>query len=451
MFDYLFNTNPSDADKERIIDETFKYYRENMNPGFIEYKRSARNRSTSVEWRGEGVRMYDMSGHSFIDCLGGYGVFMLGHRHPHIVKRVQQTMERIGLYSQELLNPLAAVLSHEIAKRAPGDLQYVYYHCGGAESNEAAIKMARLATGRVRHTSFSKSFHGKTTGALAATNRAVLRQPFGSLLPGFQVHPYDEIDNLEYSITTETASVIIEPVQGEGGINVPSKEFLHAVHARCREVGALLHVDEVQAGWGRTGRYFCSEHFELEPDIITLGKALGGGLATQSALIANSRAFHGHRDNDPAFKGMEQNPWWLTNTFAGSQLSCAASLATIEVYETEGLLTQCEEKGAWLRSELTKFQERFPDLVFEVRGIGLWIGFECTSAEVGTQLADELFHRDVLVAQTINNPATIRIQPPAIITMEDLATVLSAFEDSLNAVGSSRLAAAVKVTLPDAG
>ncbi len=450
MFDYLFNTQPNDADKERIIDETFKYYRENMNPGFIEFKRSAKNRSTSVEWHGEGVRMYDMSGHSFIDCLGGYGVFMLGHRHPHVVKRVQQTMERIGLYSQELLNPLAAVLSHEIAERAPGDLQYVYYHCGGAESNEAAIKMARLATGRVRHVSFSKSFHGKTTGALAATNRAVLRQPFGSLLPGFQVHPYDEIDNLEYSITAETASVIIEPVQGEGGINVPSKAFLQAVRERCNEVGAMLHVDEVQSGWGRSGRYFCSEHFDLEPDIITLGKALGGGMATQSALIANSRAFHGHRDTEPGFKGMEKNPWWLTNTFAGSQLSCAASLATIEVYEQENLLAQVEEKGAWLKSELTMLQQRFPDLVFEVRGLGLWIGFECTSPETGTQLADELFHRDVLVAQTINNPATIRIQPPGIITREDLATVLTAFEDSLKAVGKSQETVVVG-QLPDAG
>ncbi|MCB1221866.1 MAG: aminotransferase class III-fold pyridoxal phosphate-dependent enzyme [Planctomycetales bacterium] len=441
MFDYLFNAYPEEADRKRILDETFSNYREHMNPGFIEYKRSAKNPSHAVEWRGEGVMMYDMSGHGFIDCLGGYGVFLLGHRHPHVMKRVQQAMERIGLYSQELLNPLAAVLSGEIAKRAPGDLQYVYYHCGGAESNEAALKMARLATGRTRHVSFSKSFHGKTTGALAATNRIPLRQPFGSLLPSFQVHTYDDIDNLDHSITTEVASVIVEPVQGEGGINVPSREFLQAVRARCTEVGAIMHVDEVQSGWGRSGRWFCSEHFGLEPDLVTLGKALGGGMATQSALIANSRAFHGHRENDPDFRGMEKNPWWLTNTFAGSQLSCAASLASIEVYEHDNILQQAEDKGAWLKAQLTELAMQNPQLVREVRGIGLWIGFELQTPELGTRIADELFMRDVLVAQTINNPSTIRIQPPAIITQEQLETVMNAFADSLKAVASAPVGA----------
>ena len=268
-----------------------------------------------------------------------------------------------------------------------------------------------------------------------------LRQPFGSLLPSFQVHTYDDIDNLDHSITTEVASVIVEPVQGEGGINVPSREFLQAVRARCLEVGAIMHVDEVQSGWGRSGRWFCSEHFGLEPDLVTLGKALGGGMATQSALIANSRAFHGHRENDPDFRGMEKNPWWLTNTFAGSQLSCAASLASIEVYEHDNILQQAEDKGAWLKAQLTELAMQNPQLVREVRGIGLWIGFELQTPELGTRIADELFMRDVLVAQTINNPSTIRIQPPAIITQEQLETVMNAFADSLKAVASAPVGA----------
>src|SRR5687768_3668655 len=163
-FDYLFESDPSKETRERILAETFQRYHDNLNPGFITLKRSVKYDAQGVEWRGDGVYMYDIHGNRFIDCLAGYGVFALGHRHPHVVQRVQQTMERIGLYSQELLNPLQAALAYEIAQRAPGDLQYVYYHGGGSESNDAALKMARQATDRISHTHFSNSFHGKTFG-----------------------------------------------------------------------------------------------------------------------------------------------------------------------------------------------------------------------------------------------------------------------------------------------
>lgn len=437
MFDYLFNTELATGDEQRILDETFKYYAENLNPGFLKYKRSAKSDAHGVEWRGEGVYMYNIHGHRFLDCLGGYGVFALGHRHPHVLKRVSQTMERIGLYSQELLNPLQAVLAHEIAERAPGDLKYVYYHCGGGESNDAAIKVARLATGRQLHVSFTKAFHGKTMGALSATNRPVLKKPFHPLVYGFSIAPYDDIEQLSTHITDQVASVIVEPVQGEGGINVPSSEFLHAVRQRCDEVGALMHVDEVQSGWGRAGYYFCSEHSGIEPDIVTLGKALGGGLATQSAMIVNDRAFYGREHHGPDALGLAENPWWLTNTFAGSQLACAASLASIEVYEQEQLLPACREKGQYLKERIGALVEKHGGILHEVRGLGLWLGLECQSPEAGTRLADELFSRDVLVAQTINNPSTIRIQPPLIIGQAELDMILSAIEDSVKAINGS--------------
>jgi len=424
MFDYLFNAELTTETEDRIIRETQEYYVQNLNPGFIKMKRSAKSDAHGIEWRGEGVYMYNIHGHKFIDCLGGYGVFALGHRHPHVIKRVQQTMERIGLYSQELLNPLQAVLAHEIAERAPGDLQYVYYHCGGAESNDAAIKLARLATGRQLHVTFTKAFHGKTLGSLSATNRPLLKKPFHPLVYGFNVAPYNNIELLPQYITDQVASVILEPVQGEGGIIVPDNEFLHAVRKRCDEVGALLHVDEVQSGWGRTGRYFCSEHSGVKADIITLGKALGGGIAPQSAMVFNQKAF----------SRMEENPWWLTNTFAGSQLSCAASLASIEVYEQDQLLPKAEAKGAIFKDQLNEIVGRHPGIFKEVRGLGMWIGLECLTGEQGSTLADELFHRDVLVAQTINNPAVIRIQPPLIIEEAQLAEILSAIEDSAKAM-----------------
>ena len=443
MFDYLFKKKLTAEEEQRILSETFKYYEEHLNPGFLKFKRSVKHDAQGVEWRGEGVYMYDIHGHRFIDCLGGYGVFALGHRHHHVLRRVFETAERIGLYSQELLNPLQAVLAHEIAKRAPDGLKYVYYHCGGGESNDAALKMARLATGRMLHISFTKSFHGKTFGALSATNRPVLKKPFQPLVYGFRTAPYNSIEWLPEFITEEIASVIIEPIQGEGGINVPSRDFLHAVRRRCDEVGALLHVDEVQSGWGRTGHYFCCEHFDLKPDIVTLGKAFGGGIAPHSALIANRRAFLGVRHDESAnimdlpndrLPGMAANPWWLTNTFAGSQLSCAATLASIEVYEQEDLLTQCREKGEYFKGEIGKLVAANLDVLKEIRGLGLWLGLECQTPETGTRLADELFERDVLVAQTINNPSVIRIQPPLIITREQIGDVLEAISDSVKVV-----------------
>ncbi|MDQ3024215.1 MAG: aminotransferase class III-fold pyridoxal phosphate-dependent enzyme, partial [bacterium] len=325
---------------------------------------------------------------------------------------------------QELLNPLQAALAHEIALRSPSGLKYVYYHSGGAESNDAALKLARQSTGRISHTYFSNSFHGKTLGALSVTDRWGIRKPFEPLLGGIRKAPYNNIDLLSHYVTEETASAVIEVVQGEGGIRPANKQFIAALRARCDEVGALLHVDEVQSGWGRSGRFFCSEHYGLTPDIITMGKAMGGGMMPISALVCN----------DKAFGRMAENPWWLSNTFAGSQPACAAALATIEVYERDDLLAQCREKGEFLLGELKKVVADNLGLLVEARGLGLWCGLECSTPQLGGQLTDELFKRNVLVGQTINNPSTLRFQPPLIITREQLDTVIAAVSESARVI-----------------
>jgi len=229
-------------------------------------------------------------------------------------------------------------------------------------------------------------------------------------------------------VTEETASVIVEAVQGEGGIRPAKPEFFAALRSRCDEVGALLHVDEVQSGWGRSGRFFCSEHYNVAPDIITMGKAMGGGIMPISALIANERAFG----------RMAENPWWLSNTFAGSQPACAAGLAAIEVYEQEDLLGQCREKGAYLLEQLRQVVAANLGLLIEVRGLGLWCGLECATPQLGTQLADELFKRNVLVGQTINAPNTLRFQPPLIITREQLDEVVAIVAESVKAISPTR-------------
>ncbi|MCD6119418.1 aminotransferase class III-fold pyridoxal phosphate-dependent enzyme [bacterium] len=425
----------SSDEKERLIAETFRNYSEYLNPGFIGSKKSAESRE--VEWRGDGALMYDVHDKPFIDCLAGYGVFVLGHRPKPVIDAVVSVYERMGLYSQELLNPLQGELAKKLAEITPGDLKYTYYHLGGGESNDAAIKLARgyhrtiNKEDRYIHVTFRNAFHGKTFGALSATSRPSLKYRFLPLVPGINepgtVAEFNDLDSFERvmaNVGWKTASVIVEPVQGEGGIIVPSDEFLPGVRAICDKYGALLHVDEVQSGFCRAGKMFCCEYTNVSPDIMTLAKAMSGGVFPISATIVNRKVI------DAA----AENPWYYTNTFAGSAPGCAASLAAIDMMERENIAEQSRMKGAHLISELKKIAGEFPGVIKDVRGIGLWIGVEFESEEFGNNVSRGLFERDVLTAHTINNPRVMRLQPPVVITNEQLDSVVERFRDTVKAV-----------------
>ncbi len=404
---------------------TFAGYREFLNPAFLRAKRGGT--AHEVEWRGEGPWMISADGERFIDCLGGYGVFALGHRPKEVIAAMEQVFQRIGLYSQELLNPFQAALAGLLAELSPGNLKYTYFHCGGAESNDAAIKVARLATGRTLHISFSRAFHGKTMGSLSATNRPSIKRPFEPLVPGFVELPWNDLEAFERFMAGrggEVASVIVEPIQGEGGINLPDDEFLPGLRRITRQYGALLHLDEVQTGLCRTGKFFAAQWWGVEPDLMTLGKALGGGVVAISAVMGTPEVW----------KGLEENPYYITNTFAGAQPVCAAALRALELYREMDLAEQSREKGEKFVGELRELQNRFPHLIREVRGKGLFIGVEMSSEALGKKVADLLFERRVLTANTMNNPATIRIEPPLIITEELIGEVLSRFEDALRSL-----------------
>ena len=415
--------NLSKEEQDRLIEETLENTREYLNPGFVRFKRSAK--AKGVEWEGDGAVMRGVHGHEFIDCLGGYGVFALGHRPKEVVDAVMLVYQRIGLYSQELLNPVQGALARKLAELSPGDLKYTYFHCGGGESNDAAIKAARIATGRTKHITAHKSFHGKTMGALSATNREAIRKPFEPLVPGFIDVPYNDLGELEEVMSEEIASVILEPIQGEGGINVPYDDYFAGVRALCDNYGALLHVDEVQTGFGRTGYMFAMEHYKgVVPDIMTLGKAMGGGVMPISAVHGTAKVW----------KRLEENPWYLTNTFAGSAPACAAAIKTIEILLRDDLPKQSREKGEYFKRNLSEMWHEHPGVIRDVRGRGLFIGVEFHEAEVGLAVANALFEKDVLVANTINNPRAIRIEPPLVISREQIDTVLTKFRDALKDV-----------------
>ncbi len=416
----------------QLVALTVENYREFLNPKLLELKDSGVMQE--AEWSADGAIMRDIEGNEFIDCLAGYGVFVLGHRPKRVVDAVLSIYSRMGLYSQELLSPLQGELARKLASITPGDLKFTYYHLGGGESNDAAIKIARSyhrvvnRDDRYIHVTFRTAFHGKTFGALSATNRPGLKYRFLPLVTGIgepgTVAEYNNLDSLERVMSLvgyRAASVIVEPVQGEGGIIVPSSDFLPGVRALCDRYGALLHVDEVQSGFCRSGRMFCCEYTGVVPDIMTMAKAMSGGVFPISAMTVRPHVI----------KAAEENPWYFTNTYAGSAPGCAAALAAISMMEDENIAMQSAEKGLFFKEELQKIAIDFPKVIKEVRGLGMWIGVEFYDDKIATKVAQSLFRKRILVAHTINNPKVMRLQPPVVITDEQLAKVISAFRQSV--------------------
>lgn len=424
MAELVLKSNLTPEEKNEIRERTIEYVVDYLNPGFIKFKRSAD--SKAVEWHGEGVILESIDGRRFVDFLAGYGALSLGHRHPRVLEAVKAQLERTGLYSQELLNATQAYLAKKLAEISPGDLKCTYYFNGGAEAVEAALKVARINNHRKFFVVAHKGFHGKTLGALSATQREVLKAPFRPLLEEYFIAvPYDDPEALRRVMTEEVCAVLLEPIQGEGGINIPSAGYFAEVRKICNEFGSLLIADEIQTGFGRTGKMFCVEHWETVPDIIVLGKSMGGGVMPISAV-------HG---KEKLWEPLEVNPWYLTNTFGGNSLSCAAALAAIDVLVEEELPEAAAHKGSYLLGHLRELQKEFPEVIQDVRGKGLFIGVEFHDPEVGTRVARELFESGILVAHTINNPKAIRIEPPLIIGLDHINILIEKLGMVLKSLG----------------
>jgi putrescine aminotransferase len=305
---------------------------------------------------------------------------------------------------------------------APGDLQYSFLCNSGTEAVEAALKFARMATGRAGIVSTIGSYHGKTFGALSASGRDVYKTPFQPLVPGFTHVPFGDSAALEAAVSDETAAVILEPVQGENGIHVAPDGYLQAARRLCDAHGALLILDEVQTGLGRTGRLFACEHWGVVPDLMTLAKALGGGVVPVGAVMGTPAVW------DKVFR---ENPFIHTSTFGGNEMACAAAITALRITLDEDLPAQAARKGDRMLGGLRAIQAKYPDLLTEVRGVGLMIGVEFADADVGKLTIGSLVHNGVIAAYTLNNAKVMRFEPPLVITDEQVEKVLSAFDAAL--------------------
>jgi len=375
-----------------------------------------------VEASGANVRTAD--GRSFIDC-GGYAVFLLGHCHPRIVEPVIEQLRRHPLGTHVLAEPRVSEAAARLAEIAPAGLECVRFVNAGAEATELALKLARAA-GRDALIAMHGGFHGKTLGALSVTGNERYRARFRPLLDAVFVD-FAETAALEAALAARAgrACVIVEPIQGEGGVILAPPGYLAEVERLCRRHGALLVIDEIQTGLGRCGRWWASAPEVIQPDIVLVGKALSGGVVPVAAVIAEAGVFAAIGD-DPALH---------SSTFAGSPLASAAVIATLDVLVEERIPERSRELGQRLLADLRAAlaaQRRSP--VVDVRGAGLLIGIQFTEPSLAAEVVLELLDRDVLVNHSLNNHAVLRLTPPAVISEGQLRQVVTAVADAVAAV-----------------
>ena len=353
--------------------------------------------------RGKGARVWDADGREYIDCVGGHGVANVGHANPAVIQAIASQAQQLAVCPNGFYHNQRAKLLAELARIAPPGLERAFLCNSGTEAVEAALKFARISTGRTKVIAAMRGFHGRTFGALSATWRQEYRQPVEPLVPGFEFVPYNRLERMEQALDRQTAAVILEVVQGEGGVIPGDGDYLRGVQALCQEHGALFIVDEVQTGFGRTGRMFASEHHGLQPDLMCLAKAIAGGLPMGAVLL-------GPRVGELPKKSHG-------TTFGGNPLACAAALATIQFIEAEGLVQRAGELGLRL---LTGLEAISAPQIRQARGLGLMVAIEL-KGHAAPYLA-ALAERGVLALSAGAN--VMRFLPPLVIDAEDVDTVI---------------------------
>jgi acetylornithine/N-succinyldiaminopimelate aminotransferase len=357
--------------------------------------------------KGRGAIVQDINGQEYIDCVAGIAVNNVGHCHPKVVRAIQAQAEKLihvsNLYYTEIQAELAEALVSVTG------MERVFFCNSGAEAMEGAMKLARLVSGKSAFVAAEHSFHGRTIGSLSVTHKDIYRDPFMPPVSSETIFvPYSDTNAIRQAISKNTAAIILEPIQGEGGVNIPKPEYLKDVREICDETGTLLIFDEVQTGFGRTGTWFCKEQFGVEPDIMSLAKAIGGGFPMGAITTRRDIGF-----------GLGQH----ASTFGGCPLACAAALASIEAIKEDGLVKRSKENGTYFMRKLRGMER---EDVVEVRGMGLMIGIEIKSP--CSKFVD--FAREKGVLLNCISDSVLRLVPPLVITKEQIDTVVDVLEQA---------------------
>lgn len=437
--DIVHKPQLNQREAEWLVATTVENFAQYFNSGFIEYRKSVTEAGdyASVEWTGRGATFKDVSGREYIDCLGGFGLLNLGWAHPKVVRAVQAQLLKSPMPTQELLDPLRGMLAHLLAEITPGNLQYSFFVGSGTEAVEGAMKLAKLYTRKSGFIAAVRGFHGKTTGSLSLTGKAIFRRPAMPLHQNIYHVPFGDADAVEQQLRiarevgNDIAAVVMEPVQGEAGAIVPPADFWPRLRQLCDEYEVLLIADEVQTGLGRTGKLWGVEHWNVVPDIITAAKALGGGVMPVGAFISTPKIW----------SVFNNNPFIHTTTTGGNPLACAAAIAAINVTLEDHMAEQAAEKGEYFIAQLRTIADRHRDIYTAITGKGLLIGQHFVNDDIGYEIAAGLFKRGVLISGTLNNSRVIRIEPPLIITRTEIDTVLDKLEDTIQHLHATTFAA----------
>jgi putrescine aminotransferase len=404
------------------VEHTYEQYQKHVNPKLVGLLRLTG--LDVVEDHAEGCYIYDTAGKRYLDFLGLYGTMGVGHRHPYVIEAVKRQLDKMPMPAKVMMTRGYAQLAERLTQLVPGNIQYLFLGNSGAEAVEGAIKIARAATGKKKIISAKNGFHGKTMGALSLTPKAGYQDPFRPLMSGVAHVPFGDADALEREMDADTAAVILEPIQGEGGINLPPVGYFKAVREMTRAKGVVLIADEIQSGMGRTGKFLAIEHEGVEPDMVTLAKSLGGGVMPIGAFMATPELW----------TPFDVDPKVHSSTFGGNPLACAAALATLDVIEQEGLLENARVQGDYLMQELEHIRAAYPYFLKEVRGKGLMIGVEFHDSDVGALFIGEMSARGVLTAFGLNQQEMMRLEPPLTVARDQVNECLTAFSESLGAV-----------------
>jgi acetylornithine/succinyldiaminopimelate/putrescine aminotransferase len=368
----------------------------------------------------EGINIYDVTGKKYIDLVSGINVSNVGHRHPAVLLAIEDQLKRylhLNVYGEFIQSPQVK-LAQKLVGLLPGNLNSVYFVNSGSEAIEGAVKLAKRYTGRTEVMAFHNAYHGSTQGALSILGNEPLKNAFRPLIPGISFMVFNNLNDLE-RITKKTACVVAETIQAEAGILFPQKGFLESMKRKCRETGALLIIDDVQMGFGRTGKLFSFEHFNFVPDILVLAKAMGGGMPLGSFIasreIMETLAFQpelGH-----------------ITTFGGHPVSCAAALASLEVLLKEDLISKADKHGAIFEGQI-----RLHPMVKEIRRKGLILGIEIKDNRKRDKLTMTLLENGIIIDWFLFHSSTFRIAPPLTITTEECMSACDLILKSMNEV-----------------
>jgi len=356
--------------------------------------------------KGIGCSIYDNHGIEYLDLYGGHAVISIGHSHPYYVQKMTQQLEKLVFYSNSVINPLQKELAEKLGKISGYEDYSLFLVNSGAEANENALKLASFHTGRRKVIAFNKSFHGRTSAAVRVTDNSKIVAPINE---GFEVEfpALNDIEAVRKSLrNNDVCAVIIEGIQGVGGIRIPDPEFLNALSKECKDTGTMLILDEVQSGYGRSGKFFAHQYADIRPDLITIAKGMGNGFPIGGVLIS------------PAF---EASFGMLGTTFGGSHLACTAAIAVLDIFKVEHLQENAEKIGNYLMDELKKIPQ-----IKEVRGLGLMIGIEFDQPvkEMRSRL---LFEKKIFTGASGTN--VIRLLPPLCLSKSDANSFLASFKE----------------------